>query len=326
MVFGTDLKKGRAVSSGYEVDANHTSPLDPPTMTPYLTDAFSSSRSLFEILIDLLGSEQTDSLDTAGIEAFLTKEGQVLLRQMFQDHLDLRAAEEAQTIGPMRAADGEMRTEIRASQRALETTLGEVTVSRKTLTLRGQPGGLRPLDAHLNLPAGRYSAPLVRLLAWEVAQSSYTNAIDSLTRTTAAQLPRRQAQRIVKDTVIDFEDFYLQRTYETDNDDRLMILTTDASGVVMRPEALREDTRKRAAGERRRSTAETSASSGQRGTTKNRKRMAQVASVYDLRAQPRTPTGHPRPPAEAGTSPPTTQSRKQARMGEPGSRCCRCHR
>jgi hypothetical protein len=208
---------------------------------------------------------------------------------MFQDHLDLRASDEAQTIVSMRAADGALRTEVRTSQRTLETLFGEVTVSRKTLTLRGQPGGLRPLDARLNLPSGHYSAPLTRLLAWEVAQSSYTTALDNLARTTAAHLPRRQAQRLVKGTVIDFEDFYLQRTYEPVGDDMLMILTADGSGIKMRPEALREETQKRAAGERRRSTAETSASCGQRSPTKNRKRMAQIASVYDLRAQLRTP-------------------------------------
>ena len=257
-------------------------------MTCYPADAFSSSRGAFEALIALLGTPQTQQLDAAGVETLLMEHGPELMRRLLQDHLDLRTVHEEKTIVPMAAADTVLRTESRETQRALETVFGEVTVTRKTLTRRGHPGGLRPLDAHLNLPNGRYSAPLTRLLAWEVAQSAYTPALETLHRTTAAHIPRRQAQRLVQHTTIDFEDFYLQRTGPPVEDDRILVLTTDASGIVMRPEALREETRKRAATQRRRSTAETAASNGQRSPTKNRKRMAQVASLYDLRPQPRT--------------------------------------
>lgn len=88
----------------------------------------------------------------------------------------------------------------------------------------------------------------------------------------------------------DFEDFYLEQAHEPTDRAHLLVLSFDGSGVVMRPDGLRPATRKRAeADTRRRSTAETAASMGQRPVRKNRKRMAEVAAVYDLEAVPRSP-------------------------------------
>jgi hypothetical protein len=89
--------------------------------------------------------------------------------------------------------------------------------------------------------------------------------------------------------VTDFEDFYLHQEHLPVDDDTLLVLSFDGSGVIMRPEGLREETRKRATASRRRSTAETSASVGQLSVQKNRKRMAEVATIYDIKPDPRTP-------------------------------------
>ena len=63
----------------------------------------------------------------------------------------------------------------------------------------------------------------------------------------------------------------------------LLVLSFDGKGVVMRPEGLREETRKRAA------KAAKATRRLQPGQKQNRKRMAAVATIYDLEPTPRTP-------------------------------------
>jgi len=55
----------------------------------------------------------------------------------------------------------------------------------------------------------------------------------------------------------------------------VLVLTADAKGVVMRPDALREPTRKAAAGSTHKMTTRLS-----RGEKTGRKRMAEVVAVY----------------------------------------------
>jgi hypothetical protein len=257
-------------------------------MPSYPDTAFASSHQNFNTLIGHLTGEKTANLDAAGIESFLDSSGRDLMRTLLQDHLNLRSRRDQETIAPMRAADGERRTEKRQAARTLGTLFGEVDVNRTRLVKCGAPGGLLPLDAQLNLPRAKYSFGIARRLAFEVAQASYTTALDDITRTTSTTIKRRQAQDIIGALVVDFEDFYLHQEPKPIDDDALIVLSFDGSGVVMRPEGLRKETRKRAATTRRRSTAETSASAGQRATQKNRKRMAEVATVYDIKPHPRT--------------------------------------
>jgi hypothetical protein len=70
-----------------------------------------------------------------------------------------------------------------------------------------------------------------------------------------------------------------------------MVLTFDGSGVVMRPDGLRPETRKKAEKSQRKKTVAESASTGTRAgeERRHRKRMAEVAAVYSLEAVGRTP-------------------------------------
>ncbi len=283
------IKEEREGLAGYVVVAKTADTRSPPAMTSYPDSAFASSHQHFDTLIGHLTGEKTEHLDAAAIEAFLDSEGRDLMRVLLQDHLNLRASREEATIQPMRAADGERRTETRPATRTLGTLFGEVDINRIRLVKRGTTGGLLPLDAHLNLPSGKYSFGVARRLAFEVAQASYTTAIENIRRTTSTTIARRQVEAVIGNLVVDFEDFYLHQDPAPVDDDELLVLSFDGSGVIMRPEGLREDTRKRAADRRRRSTAETAAATRNRSAHPHRKRMAEVATVYALKALPRTP-------------------------------------
>ncbi len=258
-------------------------------MSSYPPRPFSSSRNLFDKLASKLGGDATANLDRGEIEQLVENEGREVLRQLMQDHLDLRAARAS--AAPVRGADGVERTEVRPSARRLGTLFGNVGVQRLSLVKRGAAGGLRPLDARLNLPRGKYSAGVARCLAYAVAESSYDTAVADLRRTTGATIAKRQAEELVAGLTADFEAFYLDQPREEVDQEHLLVLSFDGCGVVMRPDGLRPGPRKQAKQERRRSTAESAGAVGarQHGVRKNRKRMAEVAAVYDLKAVPRTP-------------------------------------
>jgi hypothetical protein len=83
----------------------------------------------------------------------------------------------------------------------------------------------------------------------------------------------------------DFEAFYEMRHAQgAEASEDLLVLTTDGKGIVMRPEDLREATRKAAA--RARPKLKTRLSPGEK---RQRKRMATVASVYTVAPYARRP-------------------------------------
>ncbi len=57
-------------------------------------DAFCRSRERFEGLVGLLGGQEAGGLAHFDLEQRLETEGRELLRQLLQDHLDLRASRE----------------------------------------------------------------------------------------------------------------------------------------------------------------------------------------------------------------------------------------
>jgi len=260
-------------------------------MTLYPTSPFCSSHECFKALVSKLSGADTALLEHGDVERVIESESREVLRLLMQDHLDLRAEREKTTVAPVVGADSVQRTEVRRSSRQLGTLFGDVGVQRIALVKRGVSGGLRPLDARLNLPAGKYSDGVARRLAWEVAESSYDTAVANLRRTTGANIAKRQAEELAEKLTDDFEKFYLSQPRQVVDDGHLVVLSFDGCGVVMRPDGLRPQTQERAGRGRRRSTAESAGAVGARqgGVLKNRKRMAEVAAVYDLEAVPRAP-------------------------------------
>lgn len=260
-------------------------------MTTYPESPFASSYECFQSVVSKLEGPDAARLDHEALEHLINTGGRELLRQLMQDHLHLRSEREKATVAPVRGADGVTRTEVRRGVRQLGTIFGDVGVPRLALVKQGVSGGLRPLDARLNLPAGKYSHGVARLVAWEVAQSSYDTAGANLRRSTGVNIAKRQVEELAVGLTNDFEDFYLNQPHEVVDTGHIVVLSFDGCGVVMRPEGLRPETRKRAKRTRRRSTAESAGAVGarQRGVRKNRKRMAEVAAVYELEAVPRSP-------------------------------------
>jgi hypothetical protein len=259
-------------------------------MPTYPTAAFPMSRAAFEAVVTELSADSSERLEHADLERLLLERSTELVRCLEQDYLDVRAARErAAPPEPMRGADGAERTEYRPSQRTLGSLFGTVLVHRLALVKHGVEGGLRPLDAHLNLPEGLYSHGVQREIAWSVAQVSFEAAVENVRRMTGATIAKRQAEELVVNYTADFQDFYAAQPRVKDTSDMLLVLTFDGSGVVMRPEGLRPETRKKAEKSRRKSAAEASADVRRSPDEPNRKRMAEVAAVYSLQVSSRTP-------------------------------------
>ncbi len=131
---------------------------------------------------------------------------------------------------------------------------GRYAVARPISTNARKPRGLSsldPLDAELNLPAERYSHGVRRRVAQEATRGSFDDAVEAVATTTGAHLPKRQAEALVVAAAADFESFYREREVATRREVRatsgVLVLTTDAQGVVMRKSSLRPATQRAAA-------------------------------------------------------------------------------
>lgn len=247
----------------------------------------------FETLLGSLQAPGAMTMTHADVERLLRKDGRELLRLLLQGHLDERApavVEEGRVTG----RDGVDRTHHREHGTWLRSVFGKVRVGRMGYGNRGVVS-LHPLDGALNLPStDEYSHGVREQLAEQAAKQSFESAIESVERLTGTHVPKRQAEELTRQAARDFENFYAACEAKTAAEVRetsaLLVLTTDAKGIVVHHEDLRPDTQQaavlRAAGSARRFKL---------GLPKNpepaldRKRMAQVAAVYTVAPFVRTP-------------------------------------
>lgn len=150
------------------------------------TDPFAASAELFTTLAGELGGDEAAGLTAAELEDLVDGRGRELLRQLLQDHLDLRAAREEQAARAQHPAaagtDGITRTRIEAGHgRLLATLFGTVQVTRCAWRRPGT-GNFCPADAALSLPAGRHSHSLAKLAAIEAGRGSFDAAHEAITR------------------------------------------------------------------------------------------------------------------------------------------------
>jgi hypothetical protein len=169
----------------------------------------------------------------------------------------------------------------RGHVRGLATVFGQVSVERIVYRAKGG-GNLAPADAVLNLPAGLHSHGLRRLAALEAATGSFEQAAAGIDRVTGVRVGKRQLQALTAAAAVDIDGFYASRQCERCPDGDVLVLTADAKGIVMRPQALREATARKAAGGRRKLATRLS-----RGEKTGRKRMAEVVAVYHCTPVPR---------------------------------------
>jgi hypothetical protein len=245
-------------------------------------DGFVGARERFETILNWLDGDPSTLLDHGELERQLDIEGRRLLRQLLQDHLDLRGMREIRV--KVRDAGGNRRSRVETGHtRGLATIFGQVTVTR--LAYR-EPDlmNLHPADAVLNLPVEKHSHGLRQLAAIEASRGSFDAAVEAIERSTGQHLGKRQVEDLASGAAVDFDTFYAQRQAPTGHDGDVLVLSCDGKGVVMRPNALRPATAKAAA-----TTNPKLATRLSKGEKRGRKRMAEVGAVYDATPVPRTP-------------------------------------
>ncbi|MDX2696511.1 hypothetical protein [Streptomyces ipomoeae] len=160
---------------------------------------------------------------------------------------------------------------------------GKVTVVR--IAYRGTGvADLRPADAALNLPDAMHSHGLARLTAIESARGGFAGACERINAVTGSGIGHRQVQEFAVGAAGDIDAFCDALVPAPCTDTTPLILSVDGKGVVIRPEALREDTAKAAAAKGGNAMKTRLASGEKHG----RKRMATLGAVYDAEPAPHT--------------------------------------
>src|SRR6266487_691264 len=253
-------------------------------------DAFTQARECYAGLEGWLASQDAAGLQHAELEEQVGVRGRELLRLLFQGHLGLLAGREVRRHD-VTGEDGVLRTRAeKGRERPLATKFGQVTVSRIAYRAPGAPN-VHPLDAALNLPEEKHSHGLRKLAVIESARGSFGDGATAITRATGVKLGKRQVEELARRAAADVGAFYASRRPGPAPDEHVLVLTCDGKGIVMRPDALRPATAKAAA--RNGHKLATRLSPGEKHA---RKRMAELACVYDAGPQPRTPEDIITPP------------------------------
>ena len=246
-------------------------------------EAFATSRQNFEEVVGFLGSSEAGALSHAELEERLFASGRELLRQLYQDHLDLRCLVE-EPLNDVCDQAGVRRPDVETGhRRALATVFGDVVVDRLAYRQKGQ-ANLHVADAVLNLPTERHSHGLRRLAAIESARGSFEEASEAVERATGTSVGKRQVEALAARAAGDVVEFYATRRCPEAAGDDVLVISADGKGIVMRPDSLRPATAKAAAEATTKLDCRLS-----KGEKRNRKRLAEVGAVYDLTPVERTP-------------------------------------
>jgi hypothetical protein len=232
------------------------------------------------------------------LEARLQVDAREQYRLLLQGHLDERAVRERRRE-EVSGSDGVARRRVEnGHRRGLVSVFGPVTVTRKayraaptrpvehdqttdeTTSRTGSApktaGNLYPADAVLNLPVGRHSAGLARLVGVEAARGSFDDAAAAIERATGVRIGKRQVEELARAAAADTEAFYAARPAQP-CPERVLGMQADGKGIVMLPGSLRPGTAAQAA-----KTSPRLATRLSPGQKHGRKRMAEVVAVYDL--------------------------------------------
>ena len=243
---------------------------------------FCDSRQDMKKLEDMLSNEAAMHAPLHDIERMLETHGREMLRAMMQAHFDLRSAQERRV--EVRDVKGVEHAKIRRGSRNVETKFGEVELDRNLYQAPGTDA-LAPLDAAMELPDEKYSMEVRRIVAEEAARASFDEVVELVKKQSGAEVPKRQCEQLAIRAAQDFDEFYRSRLREPEESEQLLVLSFDAKGIATLHRDLRDATRKKAEKTQRR--LETRLTKGEKP---NRKRMAEVATVYSIDAWPRTIT------------------------------------
>jgi len=229
---------------------------------------------------EFFGQIRDDTRDEAGmlkslhlVENGLRNKGRELSRRLLQGYLN-------------NCGDGDVGSKVitstnlklthkRLMPRSIQTFFGTVVLHRVGYSTRGHPS-IYPMDAFLELPLSSVSYPLQKFLINEVAKGSIEEALQLVYEITGVTISKGKAMELIQSSAEDFDSFYQTKGRPTTTRNcPLMVLTTDAKGIVMRPEGLRENTKKRRLLMENKPKTRRS-----KGEKRNAKRMAPVASIY----------------------------------------------
>jgi hypothetical protein len=255
-----------------------------------------------------LAVEASRAVTLDAMEGLVIERGTGLLRGLVQLGLDAQADAEVR-VAEVTGADGVRRGRAeRGHARPMVTRLGKVKVRRigYRAGIKGVPS-LFPRDAVLNLPPLGYSWDLQRLAQMACRSGSYEQAHEFVLAATGVSIGKRQLEQIAAAAAADVAAFYdgpadgqpggqlpgepgaaadgpgERQPGRAEGETLLPLgLSADGKGVAMRPESRR--TRTRAPG-RRVKNFDHRPGTGEKG----HKRIAEVACVFDVIPQARTP-------------------------------------
>jgi len=244
-------------------------------------ELFAMAQEKFSSLLKTL-AEKVFKKKLSDLEGLIETEGREVLRLLLQECIQAQGPGD---IGPsVKGSDQVNRTHCRIRSVMITTLFGDIKVDK---VVYSKPGyhALAPKEAMLNFPFNSYSHKLAKRVSKEAIKGSFQEAIESVKEYTGIEIPKRQAEEILIQSAIDFRNFYDQEMSHAKSNENpeLLILSTDGKGIVVRKEDLREETKKRAEQEKKLKKRLT------KGEKKNAKRMAQVASVYTINRNLRTP-------------------------------------
>ena len=136
----------------------------------------------------------------------------------------------------------------------------------------------------MNLPVELYSYGLRKLVATESVRGSFEATAAALERAAGVRVGKRQVEALAQAAAVDIEAFYTARRPAAAGADRLLVMSFDGKGIVMIPSALRQATAKAAERSRQKLAARLWP-----GEKQGRRRMAELACVYDAVPVERTP-------------------------------------
>ena len=247
-------------------------------------DAFDAAREELERMIARLreGSARSHT-DVIGE---LREGGAEVQRRLLQGWLDRLLERERAERPTWVLPEG---SRVRERERRLEMDFGRVLVRRHAITLPGEKEAKFPMDARLNLPPEIYALSLREQVADAAVDASFDRSVARVDQCTAGHVPKRQAEQQVQRASVDFEAFYETRTPPANDAlslKALQVMSSDGKGVTMRPEALRDATRKAA------QAADADAIRGdpmaERKRRRSDKRMAVVTAVWEQEPHVRT--------------------------------------
>lgn len=255
-----------------------------------IVESYTPARESFESLLLFLDSSPAQRLSHSDIEAEIEKQTMEISRQLLQGHLDDRSTDDR-----ARADLDAMGTRlpVKSSKRSVESIFGRVSLTRYLVQRTGSQVLQFPLDRALNLQPELYSLAVQKRVAEHARDVSMDKTVEWMTRTTGANVPKRQVEESVQRAAQDFVAFYDQRSVPANDpiDDRmLLVMSVDATGVSMIRRDLREATRLKAEAElgvpRQHKDPMMPNKKHQRNHSK---RMATVTAIYDQDAMVRTP-------------------------------------